>query len=320
MGERVAVVIVNWNGFEHLRTCIPLVLAQDYSNFRVVVVDNGSTDGSVPWLRSEFPEVQVICNDRNRGFAKPTNQGIQASEGPYVALLNNDTRPESGWLTAMMEAIGKSEKVGMVASQIRFASCPHLIDSAGIEVDVLGIAWNRRLGHSVETEPIEAVEVFGPCAAAALYSKRMLDEIGLFDERYFAYYEDVELAWRARRAGWRCLYVPSAKVLHVHSATGRRISALKTYYLNRNRVWTLIKHYPIRRFLIWWPLILLFDTFSWVWPLFFGHNDALRGHIDAFRGWRELWRERRQLAHAGYDVSLSLPRSRRGRMLEDTTR
>lgn len=314
MSEQAAVIVANWNGLEHLRICVPAVLAQDYPHFQVVVVDNGSTDGSVAWLRSEFPQVRLICNDGNYGFARATNQGVRATTGGYAAALNNDTRPEPGWLTEMVDAMEMGEKVGMVASQIRLAHRPDLMDSAGIEVDVLGIAWNRHFGRPVAQETAEVVEVFGPCGAAALYRREMLDEVGLFDERYFAYYEDVELAWRARRAGWRCLYAPNARVLHLHSATGRQGSAFKAYHLSRNRVWTFIQHYPTRRFLIWWPLIFLFDTASWMWPLFKGRSDALRGHIDALRQVRQRWHERRRRACWRYDVPLSPPRLRIHRM------
>ncbi len=139
MTEAVPVVVVNWNGLEHLRTCIPAVLAQDYPA-QAIVVDNGSSDGSVDWLRSTYPRVQLICNAANQGFAVATNQGIGLAAGPYVALLNNDARPEPGWLRAMVAAIEQGQQVGMVAPQICFAHRPELLDSAGIEVDSLGVA------------------------------------------------------------------------------------------------------------------------------------------------------------------------------------
>jgi GT2 family glycosyltransferase len=305
----IAVIVANWNGLEYLRTCIPAVLAQDYPH-QLVVVDNGSTDGSVDWLHSEFPQVRLICNEANDGFARANNQGIQATTGEYVATLNNDAHPEGGWLAALADTMERDEQVGMVASQVRFAHRPDLIDSAGIEVDVLGVAWHRHFGQPAARESQEIGEVFGPCAAAALYRRAMLDAIGLFDARYFAYYEDVELAWRARRAGWRCLYAPGAKALHQHSATGRQGSPFKVYHLNRNRVWTLIRHYPARRLIFWWPFILLRDTASWAWPLLSGRSEALQGHVDALRQWRQMWVDRRRMASWQHDVPLSPPRLR----------
>ncbi len=313
MSDPVAIVIVNWNGLEHLRTCIPAVLAQDHA-LEAIVVDNGSTDESVAWLRSTYPQVRLVCNEANHGFARATNQGILLSDATYLGLLNNDARPEPGWLAAMVDALESGRRVGMAACQIRFAHRPDLLDSAGIEVDTLGVGWNRHFGMPVAREPEEIKEVLGPCGAAALYRREMLDEIGLFDERYFAYYEDVDLAWRAQRAGWRCLYTPRARVLHLHSATGRQGSAFKAYHLNRNRIWTFVKHYSLRRFLLWWPLILLFDASTWLVPLAQGRTAALRGHLDALRGWRWAWQERRRLGAWRNEVSLALPRFRTLRM------
>lgn len=311
MTERIAVVVVNWNGLGHLQVCVPAVLAQDYPDFELIVVDNGSDDGSVEWLRSAHPQVRLIGNDTNRGFAEATNQGIRATGGAFVAALNNDARPEADWLSAAARAMGSDERVGMVASQVRLMQQPDRLDSAGIEVDTLGIAWNRRFGQPVDGEPVEPLEVFGPSGAAALYRRAMLDQVGLFDERYFAYYEDVELAWRARRMGWRCLYAPGARVLHHRSPLGQQRSALKAYLLNRNRVWTLIRHYPPGRFLLWGPLILLFDTGSWLWPLLRGRVEAWRGHVHALRAWRWAWEERRRWSRWPYDAPLVLPNHRR---------
>lgn len=317
MSGPIAVVIVNWNGLQYLRACMPAVLAQDYPDFQVVAVDNGSSDGSAAWVESTFPQVLLIRNDTNEGFARATNQGIRATEEAYIALLNNDARPEPDWLAALVQAMESDERVGMVASQVRLAHRPDLLDSAGIEVDLLGMAWNRHFGRPVAQEPTEAVEVFGACGAAALYRRKMLAEVGLFDERYFAYYEDVELAWRAQRAGWRCLYTPAAQVLHLHSATGQQDSAFKAYHLNRNRVWTLIRHYPAHRFLVLWPLVLLLDTASWMGPLLRGRPDALRGHVDALREWRWAWQERCRHAHWSYSVPLAPPRFHADRMPRD---
>jgi GT2 family glycosyltransferase len=249
-----------------------------------------------------------MCNDTNVGFARGNNQGISKAQGTYIATLNNDARPDQHWLSTLVEAMSGDDCVGMVASQILFSHRSDLIDSAGIEVDALGMAWNRHLGMPVTQEPQEAIEVFGPCAGAALYRKAMLDQVGLFDERYFAYYEDVELAWRARRAGWRCVYAPQARVSHVHSATGQTGSAFKAYHINRNRVWTLIRHYPTSRLLLWWPLILSFDVATWLWPLLAGRTDALRGHLDALKEWSWAWGERRRLSDWRHPVPLVFPR------------
>jgi hypothetical protein len=312
MTERVAVIIVNWNGLEYLQTCLPALLAQTEIAFETLVVDNGSTDGSVEWLQSTYPEVQLIRNSENRGFAEANNQGIRVTHGEYVVLLNNDTQPSPGWLASLVAAVERDDCVGMVASQICLAHTPGRLDSAGIEVDVLGMAWNRRWGEVVAAEPSDPVEVFGPSAAAALYRRKMLDEIGLFDERYFAYYEDVELAWRARRAGWRCLYVPTARVLHIHSATASRMSGFKAHQIGLNKWRTLFRHYPFRRLWIWAPLLLLIDVASWFGPLVFRLELApLRGRWQAWKHCKALCAERHHVLEK-HDVSgdLCLPRLR----------
>lgn len=312
MTERITVVIVNWNGLEHLRLCLPTLLAQEEIAFETVIVDNGSTDGSVEWLYINYPAVQLILNAENRGFAEANNQGIRASHREYVVLLNNDTQPDPGWLAGLVAVADSDARVGMVASQIRLAHAPERLDSAGIEIDVLGIAWNRRWGQPVVVEPSEPVEVFGASAAAALYRRDMLDEIGLFDEQYFAYYEDVDLAWRARRAGWRCLYAPTARVLHVHSATGNRISGFKAYQIGLNKWRTMFRHYPFRRLWFWLPLLLLVDLASWMAPLVFHCETApLRGRWRAWKERKHWWAERRRFAEKHViSVDISLPRVR----------
>jgi len=284
MGDFVTIIIATWNGLDYLRECLPAVLAQDYPRFEVVVVDNGSSDGTITWIREHYPEVHILRNPTNVGFALANNQGIRNTDGDYVVTLNNDTVPEPGWLQALVDAVETSPEVGMVASQIRFYDRPDILDSAGIEVDVLGTAWNRRLGEAAVDEPKGCEEVFGPSAAAALYRREMLNEIGLFDEQYFAYYEDVELAWRARRAGWRCLYAPRARVVHVHSATGGRLSGLKAYYLGRNKWLTLFRHYPFRRLWYWIPALMIFDILSVFGSILRGCTLApLRGRFVAWR-------------------------------------
>ncbi len=312
MTERIAVIIVNWNGLDYLQTCLSALLVQTEIAFETLVIDNGSTDGSVQWLQSTYPQVQLIRNSENRGFAEANNQGIRATQGEYVVLLNNDALPSPGWVVSLVAAADSNPCVGMVASQIRLAHAPDRLDSAGIEVDVLGIAWNRHWGAPVAAEPSTPLEVFGPSAAAALYRREMLEEIGLFDERYFAYYEDVELAWRARRAGWRCLYVPAACVLHIHSATASKISGFKAYQIGLNKWRTLFKQYPFKRLWLWVPLLLLVDVASWLGPLLF-HFDlaSLRGRCQAWKHCKVLYAERQHILEK-HDVSddLRLPRLR----------
>jgi len=293
MTVSVSVIVANWNGRHHLARCLPSLRTQTYRDFEVVVVDNGSTDGSVGWLTQEYPDVRVLCNPRNLGFAVANDQAIRATESPYLVTLNNDTEATSIWLAELVAAAESDAAVGMVASQILLASAPGVIDSAGIEVDWTGTAWQRRRGEAAD-EAGDLEEVFGPCAGAALYRRAMLDEIGLFDESFFAYYEDVDLAWRARNAGWRCLYAPRARVYHAHSATGGQDLSYKRFLIGRNKVWTLVKNYPPLRLAVAWPLILGFELAAVLYGVLVERDlAAWRGRLAAWRELPRVWQQRR---------------------------
>jgi GT2 family glycosyltransferase len=295
MARQVCVVIVNWNGRYHLETCLPALFTQTFTDFEIVLVDNGSTDGSAEWVETNFPHVQLIRNAQNVGFAKGNNQAIRATDAEFVVTLNNDTRVESGWLAALVEAATSDPTVGMVASKMLFADRPDVINSAGIALDPVGIAWDRLGGASDKPDQETWVEVFGPCAGAALYRRAMLDQVGLFDEGFFAYLEDVDLAWRARLAGWRCLYAPVARVYHVHSATGIEGSPLKSRLLGRNKIWSIAKNYgPTRRLLAYLPLIVTYDLAAVVYGLIVrGDVHSLLGRVDGLIGLPRVWHRRR---------------------------
>lgn len=236
----VTVVIPNWNRADMLCRCLSSLRSQT-APARIIVVDNGSTDGSLGLLAESFPEVQVIRFDRNRGFAAAVNAGIRACDCEFIALLNNDAEPESGWLAALVGA-AEGEGVGMVASKILDAADPQRIEGIGLEVDPAGNP--RQIGRGELDGPGFSLprEVFGPIGAAALYRRALLDEVGLFDEDFDSYLEDVDLAWRARRAGWRCIYAPGAVVRHARASTARRIPRRIRYLVWRNFVWLVTKN------------------------------------------------------------------------------
>lgn len=292
MTETAAIVIANWNGRTHLEHCLPALFDQTFTDYRVTLVDNGSTDGSAEWVASRFPQVNVVRLPDNIGFAAANNLGIGSTSSRYVATLNNDAQVSRGWLAALIAAAESDDRIGACASCIRLADRPDAIDSAGIDIDRLGFAWQRGRGRPAAAYRA-AADVFGPSAAAALYRRSMLERIGVFDEDFGSYYEDVDLAWRARRQGWRCRYAPEADVLHVHSATGRRDPDRKLYQLTRNRWWTLIKNYPLPALWLMLPLIAAADAASLARGLIAQRNaTALRARADAWRGLRRMWRKR----------------------------
>jgi len=284
MAGLVSVVIVNWNGKRYLERCLSSVLDQTYRQFEVILVDNGSTDGSVEFVSRTFPQVRLIENPENMGFAAGSNRAIESANGDYVATLNNDAQADGRWLEELVRPMEADQQVGMCASKMLFYHQPQLINSAGISLDKVGIAWDRKLGEP-EADEDSLQEVFGPCAGAALYKRRMLEEVGLFDEDFFCYLEDVDLAWRARLRGWRSLYVPGAKVYHLHSATSGEGSPFKGYFRGRNKVWTIVKNYPNPHLLLWSPLIALYDLGSVLFA-FLAERDLspLRGRMASLRG------------------------------------
>ncbi len=253
----LAVIIPNWNGRELMARCLAALAGQTWRAFETVVVDNGSDDGSVAWLERAYPQVRIVALDHNQGFAAACNAGIRATAAALIVTLNNDTLPQPGWLEALVTAAQNHPEVGMFAGVLWQERDLPVVDAAGLEVNRLGVAWNTGLGQAAGTLPAVPFEVFGPCGGAALYRRALLDDVGLFDESYFAYLEDVELAWRARWAGWCCLAVPGAVAWHAHSATGGRVPARKLWLLGRNRLWTLARHYPRPCLWAYLPLIVL---------------------------------------------------------------
>ncbi len=290
----ISVVVVNYNGRPYLEGCLTALAAQTYSAFEVIVVDNASTDDSAAWIATHFPAVHVLRAPRNLGFAAGNNLGIGAARGAFIATLNNDTEVEPHYLERLSVPM-REGRVGMCAPLMLESERRDRIDSAGIGIDRVGFAWNLQAGKREEDVTGER-EVWGACAGAALYRRAMLNEIGLFDEDYFGFYEDADLAWRARLAGWKCILVPSARVYHVHGGSFRQGSAQKLYLLARNRWWTLLKDYPTPALALNLPFFLAADLLSLVWGLARNRSIApLQGRVDALRGMRNALAKRRAI-------------------------
>jgi hypothetical protein len=304
----VTIIVVNWNGRRHLEPCLGALTAQRYQPREIIVVDNGSTDGSVEYMAAHFPDVRVIGLKTNLGFAAANNVAIRESSGEYVALINNDAYADPDWLANLVAVAEADPTIGMVASKMLFADRPGIINSTGICVDRAGIAWDREGGVPDTATSINAIEIFGPCGGAALYRRSMLDAIGLFDEAFFMYLEDVDLAWRARRAGWRCCYAPAAQVRHHHSASAGEGSPFKSFQLGRNKLWLLAKNYPARACWKYVPLVIAYDVAAVVYALVARRDvHALRGRLAAWRGLRRMWQQRSPAIAARHDVPWLLP-------------
>ncbi len=239
----VSVVIPNWNGAHHLVTCLDSLGRQTYPNFEIILVDNGSTDRSVALVRERYPAVRLLVLPENQGFAGAVNAGIRdLAQGEIIALLNNDTEVDPGWLAALQDALARYPKAGIAASKILLFDRRDTFHSAGDTFGVDGMpvnrgVWQRDVGQFAHEELI-----FGGCGGAVAYRRALLDEVGLFDRNLGSYCEDVDLNWRAQLAGWQCVYVPQAIVYHKVSATGG--GAISSYYVGRNVLWVLARDYP----------------------------------------------------------------------------
>jgi GT2 family glycosyltransferase len=245
----VSVIVVNYNGLHLLKECLDSLREQAFTDFETIFVDNASSDGSVEFVESGYPEVKIVKNRKNLGYGGGNNAGIRVSAGRYVVLLNNDTKVDPRWLQQLVEAAGKEGRTGMCASKILNYYEPDVIDNTGLLMYRDGIARGRGRLEKDTGQYDSGEEVFFPSGCAGLYKREMLDEIGLLDEDFFLYVEDVDIGLRGRLAGWRCVYVPNAVVYHKYSATTEPYSPLKAYLVERNRIWVLLKCFPLGMFL-----------------------------------------------------------------------
>lgn len=282
----IAVLIVNYNSGALLSRSLEALSRQTVRDFRVVVVDNASSDGSADDIESRSGSVALVRAGSNLGFAAGNNLALRHAGGAkWIALLNPDAFPEPEWLEKLMQAVSAWPGFTFFGSRMLLADTPQLLDGTGDVYHASGMAWRRHHGAPGAQVAIEADEIFGPCAAAALYARATLDEAGGFDERYFCYHEDVDLAFRLRLLGHRCRYVPAAVVHHVSSGiTGRR-SDFATYHGQRNLVWTYVKDMPGALFWLFLPLHLLMNAAAVAICAARGQlGVALRAKRDALRG------------------------------------
>ena len=256
--EEITVVIPNYNGISFLQDCLQSLFSQGPGTpkFGVLVVDNGSEDGSLDFLRDTFPNVQVKALPENTGFCHAVNLGIQMAETPYVILLNNDTKVKPGFVAGLYGAITGREDLFSVSAKMLMWDREDLLDDAGDRYCALGWAYGRGKGKPAGRYESPA-EVFSACGGAAIYRKSVFDRIGLFDEQHFAYLEDLDIGWRARIYGYRNAYEPSAEVVHYGSAsTGSRYNEKKTLLAAANNVYVAGKNMPLVQLLWNLPLLL----------------------------------------------------------------
>lgn len=257
---KTSVIIPNWNGKDLLRECLNSLTKQTYREVEIIVVDNGSTDQSLEYVKNNFPKVKIVQLDKNYGFAKAINEGVKLSKAKYVVFLNNDTKVDKDWLKSLVECAEKYPEVISVNSKILNFFNPKLIDGVGIEINEVGqaksIGWNQKDTGQFNEE----IYIFGATGGASLFRREDFIKVGSFDENYFMYYEEVDFAFRAQFSGYKSIYCPKAKVLHKHKATAKKLPSHIEYWQFRNMTQTIIKDFPtsvlLKRFR-WLKIILV---------------------------------------------------------------
>lgn len=258
----VSIVIPNWNGKRFLKSCLDSINEQSYGKVETWIVDNGSSDGSVELLKESYPEVKLVCFDHNTGFAPAVNAGIRASSGEFVALINNDTIVDRDWVKELVEVLGTRPELGSVGCKMLGYEDPEILDGVGDGYRRGGLPG--RIGHGEKDIGLFNKEryILGACGGAAMYKRSLFDDIGMFDDDYFAYLEDVDMALRAQSAGYKCLYVPSAVIYHLGcGTTGSGYSDLVVSLSAQNNLNTIVKNIPLQLLIKFIPHILFWQAY-----------------------------------------------------------
>jgi len=293
----IAVVIVNWNAGQLLTRCLRAVSRQTLRPDRVIVADNASSDDSLLGLQEVFPDIEILKFGENLGFAAANNRAIERiSDCSWVALLNPDTEPEPDWLDTLARAAAANPGASFFASLLLMHADRKRVDGAGDSYHVSGLAWRRCHSGLLAHSRLESREVFSPCAAGALYRLDALRSVDGFEESFFCYFEDVDLSFRLRLQGHRCLFVPDSIVYHVGSGTTGVDSDFSVYHGHRNLVWTFFRNMPTALLLLYLPYHLLMNVVALLVYTSRGRGRViLRSKVDALRGLPRALAQRRHI-------------------------
>jgi GT2 family glycosyltransferase len=299
---KVTIIIVCWNSAAYLPRCLSGLILQTYKDFEVVIVDNGSTDGSTNGISEKYPALEISIErlGKNHGFAAANNIGARLARGGWLALLNADAFPEPDWLEKLLKAAKDYPDFSCFSSRQIQAGNPEFLDGTGDAYHVSGVAWRRNIDHPSDRFGRSPEEIFSPCAAAAVYLREAFLKAGGFDEDFFSYFEDVDLGFRLRLHGYRALYVPEAVVHHVGSATLGMNSDFSLYHSHRNLVWTFFKNMPTRLFVKYLPAHILVNLIYVFYYMISGRGrimwaakwDAIRGLLLILKKRREIQKDR----------------------------
>ena len=296
----VSIVIPNYNGAEHLSVCLNSIKQQSYTNYEIIVVDNGSTDESIALINARGIEVTVYRFSENKGFAAAVNYGIQNSQEKFIALLNNDIELDSRWLEKLINAIESDSELGSVACKMLNFFDRTIIDATGDVLTRAGNIIGRGAGEKDHGQFDEKKYVFGVCAGAGIYRREVFERVGLYDEDFFAWFEDADHSFRSQITGYKCLYVPTAVCYHKRGATAKKMSAIAVRLHARNHLYYLIKNIPVQ---IFWRNIFYISA-------------------SRLRNWFTIVRygDMRALLWAFYRICVELPRLLKKRKLIQNSR
>ena len=253
---KISVIVPNWNGIKFIGMCLDSLARSDFDSYEVIVVDNGSVDGSREMIERKYPDVRLIKNRENMGFAIACNQGIKAATGTYISLLNNDIEVESSWLSKLYDGMERHPECGMGTTKMMFLDQRDVFYNTGDLFHAWSVGGGRGQGEKDVGQYDEEDYVFGACAGAGIYRRDFFEQVGIFDEDFFIFAEDVDINMRGQLQGFKCIYLPEAKVYHIGTATVGLYSDRYIFLCKRNDIFVLIRNYSLRMYFRYLWIIL----------------------------------------------------------------
>jgi len=291
--HKVSVILVAYNSAKYLLRCLFCLEEQSVQDFEVIIMDNDGSAGD--FVKNKLVRTYQSLN-KNLGFASANNFGACLARGEWIVLLNADAYPEPDWLANLLRAAEQNPEYSAFSSRQIQYNAPHLLDGAGDAYHISGLAWRNGYNLSADKYGLEQKEIFSPCAAAAMYRREDFLRVNGFDEDYFSYFEDVDLGFRLRLNGTKCLYVPEAIVHHVGSASTGKRSDFSVYHGYRNMIWTFVKNMPSPYIWIFLPLHILAVLFFLFYLTFRGQGPVIwKAVADAMRGLPRILEKRKTI-------------------------
>lgn len=304
----IVLIIVNWNSGDWLKKCLQGVAIQTVRPQKILVVDNDSTDRSLEGIEDILPDIEIICETQNSGFARGNNIALKCIGAiRWAVLLNPDAIPEPDWLENLMLAAQAYPEYSFFACKMIDSSDPSKFDGCGDAYHTSGLGWRQNFGRDSTHRGKISKECFSPCAAAAMYRTDIIQQAGGFDERFFCYFEDIDLGFRLRLLGHRCLYVPEAVVAHAGSASTGKRSDFSVYYGHRNMIWCYCKNMPGLLFWIYLPQHILMSMVGvFVLALRGQGAVAVKAKFDAIKMIPSIWHDRQKIQENCHVKSINI--------------